>query len=533
MRELKDQKENMNELTIVLDTESKKPLYEQIYEYLKREMQEGTIMPGERLPSTRSLARFLQVSRSTVDLAYAQLLAEGYLESIPCKGYYAADAKLLYRIDASRDFGVNNYSDRDFGVRNTSLEHEDQLLQNVSEGEKKHKYHYDFTVNGIDPEGSPANLWRKISKRILLDDTGELFRQGDSNGEESLRAAIAGYLFQARGVRCKKEQIVVGAGNDYLLMLISNLVGRDTIIGMENPTYKSAFDTFKNLGHKMVRVGMDQEGMNVDSLEMSGAQIAYVMPSHQFPTGIVMPIRRRIKLLQWAAHAENRYIIEDDYDSEFRYKGKPIPALRGIDQMDKVIYIGTFSKSISPATRISYMVLPEKLMEKANEMGHFYSQTVSKVDQKIIEVLLTEGYFERHLNRMRALYKSKQEVLLESLNGMQDVFSISGEDAGLHIVLTFADGYREVALIEKAKEYGIRIYGKSEFLTDTHRQMEYSETFDEAEEVHSSEIGDDLFELDTATILLGFATMTPKQIRDAAAVLKSYVFSNSSDDNVI
>ena len=482
----------MNELTIVLDTESKKPLYEQIYEYLKREMQEGAITPGERLPSTRSLASYLQVSRSTVDLAYAQLLAEGYLESIPCKGYYAADLQLLYRIEAGR---TRNESHR---IRQ----------QGISENREMDHYRYDFSVNGIDPEGSPADLWRKISKRILLDDTGELFRQGEPNGEESLRAAIADYLFQARGVHCKKEQIVVGAGNDYLLMLISNLVGRESTIGMENPTYKSAYDTFRNLGHNMVTVEMDREGMNVESLETSGAQIAYVMPSHQFPTGIVMPIRRRIQLLQWAEATENRYIIEDDYDSEFRYKGKPIPALRGIDRMDKVIYIGTFSKSISPATRISYMVLPENLMEKAREMGHFYSQTVSKTDQKIIEVLLTEGYFERHLNRMRALYKSKQEILLDALKGMQDVFSISGEDAGLHIVLTFADGYEEQELVERACKHGIRIYGESEYLTaEGARSLCPAET---------KKCG--------VRILLGFATMTAREIREAAGILKTRVF---------
>ncbi len=243
-------------------------------------MQEGAIRPGERLPSARSLARFLQVSRSTIDLAYAQLVAEGYLESIPCKGYYA---QLLYKIDTKRDVSKMRPETALFDHRNVT-----------KNADGKKTYQYDFSVNGIDPEGSPANLWRKISKRILLDDTGELFRQGDPNGEESLRAAIAGYLYQARGVHCKKEQIVVGAGNDYLLMLISNLVGRDSIIGIENPTYKSAYDTFLNLGHKMVDIDMNRDGMSVESLEASGAQIAYVMPSHQFPTGIVLPIRRRI-----------------------------------------------------------------------------------------------------------------------------------------------------------------------------------------------------------------------------------------------
>lgn len=510
----------MNELTIVLDTESKMPLYEQIYEYLKREMQNGAIMPGERLPSTRSLAGFLQVSRSTVDQAYAQLLAEGYLESIPCKGYYAADAKLLYRIGrghlSAEEGSGNRESKPGKGRKQTSLS---LSGKQENRSNKTDEYRYDFSVNGIDPEGSPANIWRKISKRILLDDTGELFRQGDPNGEESLRTAIAGYLYQARGVHCKKEQIVVGAGNDYLLMLISNLVGRDRVIGMENPTYKSAFDTFFNLGHKMVQVRMDADGMCVDSVRESGAQIAYVMPSHQFPTGTVMPIGRRIQLLKWAGEGEERYIIEDDYDSEFRYKGKPIPALRAIDSLDKVIYIGTFSKSISPATRISYMVLPETLMEKAGAMGHFYSQTVSKVDQKIIEVLLTEGYFERHLNRMRALYKSKQEILLDSLKGMQDVFSITGEDAGLHIVLNFVDGYKESELIQKAKEHGIRIYGLSEYLTDEKKRIRFPES-----QICNKEsmIVD---EYKNATILLGFATLPVKKIQEAAHILKNEVFS--------
>lgn len=466
----------MNELTIIFDGKSKQPLYEQIYEYLKREMREGTIAPGERLPSTRALSRFLQVSRSTVDLAYSQLLAEGYLESVPCRGYYAADVKLLCHMEMPE--------------KTTSAE----------ERTEEQIYPYDFALNGIDSQGSPANLWRKISKRILLEDTGELFRQGKANGDASLREAVCRYLYQARGVHCRKEQIVVGAGNDYLLMILGNLIGRDAVIGMENPTYKSAYDTFSNLGYALVSVDMDAEGMQVKSLEQTGARIAYVMPSHQFPTGVIMPIARRLALLEWAGREEERYIIEDDYDSEFRYKGKPIPALRGIDGSDKVIYLGTFSKSISPATRISYMVLPEKILEKAANTGYFYAQTVSRVDQKIIEVLLNEGYFERHLNRMRALYKNKREYLLSLLTGMDDIFSISGENAGLHIVLDFRTGWREEDILGEAGKYGIRLYGITDYLTAPQKLQ------------------------CRATLLMGYATISETDMEKAAAILKNKVF---------
>lgn len=463
----------MNELTIVLDAESKKPLYEQIYEYLKREMQEGNITPGERLPSTRALSHFLQVSRSTVDLAYGQLQAEGYMESIPCKGYYASDAKLLYRMEQKEARPV-------FEKKENQIE----------------KYRYDFALNGIDREGSPADLWRKLSKRILLDDTGELFRQGEAAGDASLREAISSYLFHARGVRCRREQVIVGAGNDYLLMLLSSLIGREAVVGFENPTYKSACDTFSNMGHRVCPVEMDREGMSVSSLGASGAQVAYVMPSHQFPMGIVMPIGRRIQLLEWAESREGRYIIEDDYDSEFRYKGKPIPALRGIDRRDKVIYMGTFSKSISPATRISYMVLPERLLEKAEQMGHFYAQTVSRVEQRIIEALLMEGYFERHLNRMRALYKNKRDVLLGLLKGMEDVFTISGENAGLHIVLNFRGDVKEEEILQRAGDAGVRLYSASDYRIQRGQA-----------EAH-------------AVILMGFATIPSGDMEEAVRRLK-------------
>ncbi|MDD3340563.1 MAG: PLP-dependent aminotransferase family protein, partial [Lachnospiraceae bacterium] len=429
----------MKELTIVLESKGKTPLYEQIYEYLKREMLEGNITPGERLPSTRSLAVHLQVSRSTIDLAYEQLLAEGYLESIPCKGYYACDIRALFQLKT------------------------DKVEKKQVQTPAKPSYAYDFALNGIDPDGFPMTTWSKISRRILLDDTGKLFQQGEARGEVGLRQAICDYLYSARGVHCSAEQILVGAGNDYLLMILSVLLGRETAIGMENPTYTSAYDTFRNLGHPLYPISMDGDGMQVDALRQTEANVAYVMPSHQFPTGVVMPIGRRNELLSWADEVPGRYIIEDDYDSEFRYKGKPIPALRGMDKADRVIYLGTFSKSIAPAIRISYMVLPEELLERQKQRGHFYSQTVSCVDQKIIEVLLRDGYYERHLNRMRALYKSKQELLTAELKKLKQYGTVSGENAGVHIVFTLKQGCAEKDIIQKAKDCSIRIYGMSDY----------------------------------------------------------------------
>ena len=189
---------------------------------------------------------------------------------------------------------------------------------------------------------------RKLSREILMDDRTELFRSGDSQGEYGFRRAVARYLYQARGVNCTPEQVVIGAGSDYILMLLSVVLGTRHTVAFEDPTYMQAFRLAGSLGFSTVPVPVDKEGMQVASLSETGADIAYVTPSHQYPTGIVMPVRRRMELLRWAGEEPGRYVIEDDYDSEFRYKGKPIPALQGYDRGDRVIYLGTFSQVHCP-----------------------------------------------------------------------------------------------------------------------------------------------------------------------------------------
>lgn len=462
----------MRELTISLKPKSKTPLYEQIYNYIKHDIQNGRIKAREKLPSSRALSAYLEVSRSTVDLAYEQLLSEGYLESVPCKGYYACQIEELYHFSPDRS------------------------MKEKSVFQEKSSCQYDFTPRGIDLDSFPYGVWRKITRNILLDDKKELFQLGDPRGEWELRETICSYLHQARGVNCCPGQIIIGAGNDYLLLLLSTLLGKERRIAMETPTYKHAYKIFEQLGYSLCTIPMDARGMQVSKLQGSGVDIAYVMPSHQYPLGIVMPIKRRLELLSWAANQEGRYIIEDDYDSEFRYKGKPIPALQGTDQRDSVIYIGTFSKSIAPAIRISYMVLPDRLMQKCeNQILHF-SSTVSRIDQMILNQFLKDGYYERHLNRMRIIYGKRHDFLLKELKKIKGC-RITGENAGVHLLVEFVNGMTEEEGIRKAKEEGVKVYPLSEY------------------EIRGPE-ENIIREEKKSTVILGYATLSEPEILEAA-----------------
>ena len=456
----------MNELTISLDPHRKTPLYEQIYGFIREEIRGGRIRAGERLPSARALSGYLSVSRSTVDLAYEQLVSEGYLESVPCKGYFVCEIEGLYRLDKKKEETK-----------------EDDAAEQMP-------FRYDFAVTGTAPGGFPQNSWKKISKEVLLDADDSLFQLGDAKGEHGLREAIRDYLHHARGVNCRTEQIIVGAGNDYLLMLLSVILGRGNKVAMENPTYISAYRCFAKLGYAMCTISMDEAGMRPAELEKSGADLAYIMPSHQFPMGMVMPMKRRMQLLAWASRENGRYLIEDDYDSEFRYKGRPIPALQGMDDSQKVIYMGTFSRSIAPAIRVGFMVLPEPLLALYREKAGFYASTVSRVDQNILTHFIIEGYYERHLNRMRSVYRGKHDTLLAGLRELEPYFEIGGEYAGIHVLLTDKKGISEKKLTETAAQAGVKVYGMSDFVIGQNK---------------------DLF---PSTVILGYASLKESEITE-------------------
>lgn len=477
----------MNDLIISLDTSKGIPLYEQIYTYIKEDIKKGNLLCGQRLPSSRKLSMYLEVSRSTVELAYEQLVSEGYLETIPCKGYYVAEIDELYQFTHRFD------GDADNRIPPISRKKSENIINEKCD--KRKLYDYDLSPNGIDLKNFPYNAWRKISKNVLNEEN-ELFSIGASQGEYEFRVTICQYLHQARGMMCTPEQVIVGAGNEYLLMLLSAMIGQEYKIAFENPTYEKAYQVFKNLSHEVATVRMDQQGMCVNELEEVSADIAYVMPSHQYPTGVIMPIRRRLELLKWASKSAKRYIIEDDYDSEFRYKGKPIPALQGYDTHDKVIYLGTFSKSIAPAIRMSYMVLPLSLLEAYYEKSQYLSTTVSKIDQCIVNTFIKEGYYERHLNKTRAMYKGRHDVILQSLKPILESgrCSVSGENAGVHVLLEFHDGSDEQELVEVAEVAAVKVYGMSQY----YMEERISEK---------------------ATILLGYANLTEEEIEVAIEIL--------------
>lgn len=429
----------MIEIMIDLQGGAKAPLYEKIYEYIRKDIADGKIPQGEKLPSTRLLAKHLAVSRSTVQMAYDQLLAEGYIRAEPCRGFFVCDITELYRLG------------------------EQQISAGTGEEEKTGETcRVDFSPYAIDTENFPYNIWRKLSKNVLLDDNEEMLLAGKGQGEYELRSSIAGYLHQARGVNCTASDIIIGAGNEYLEILLAQILGSDKCILMENPGYPQAYHTFCNMGYRVKNVPAGN-GMRIENISRIQPDLIYMMPSHQFPLGTVMPLGQRLELLKWASEEKERYLIEDDHDSEYRYRGKPIPSLQSIDRYGKVIYLGTFSKSIAPSLRISYMVLPPELVERYHCKCGFYSTTVPRMHQEILQNFIREGHFERHLNKMRGIYRARHDFLLGELKKCPWVKEISGEHAGLHLLVQVDTSMPEEELCRRALEKGVKVSGINEY----------------------------------------------------------------------
>jgi GntR family transcriptional regulator / MocR family aminotransferase len=428
----------MLEITLNFDYSKANPLYFQLYLYLKQEILAGNIEPGVRLPSKRKLSQHLGISQNTIESAYGQLSAEGYIDSIPRKGIFVKELDqelLIKQIPAP------------------------QMVQEKIIETKE--YRIDFSQGKMALEHFPYSIWRKLTIESLYEDENSLFLNGDPQGELSLRNEIVQYLYQSRGVRCSPNQIIIGAGTQYLLTLLTMIIGRESIFSMEDPGYHRSREVFKNQGVTIKSISLDQEGINIDSLIESKANITYVTPSHQFPNGMVMSIARRMELLKWAEE-KGRYIIEDDYDGEFRYKGKPIPSLQGLDHNGKVIYLGTFSKSLIPSIRINYLVLPLSLLDQFNQHYTIYKQTVSRLHQHTLWLFMKNGYWERHLNKMRTVYRRKQQTLTSAIEKyMGQKVTIYGDDSGLHILLTVKNGMSEKKLIDRAKQYKIKVYPTS------------------------------------------------------------------------
>lgn len=420
-------------------------LYHHLYQCIKNDILSGVLSQGTKLPSKRSFAKNLGVSNITVENAYAQLQAEGYIYSIPKKGFYVREISDLTRpAEPAKPMPP---------------------MQQTTH----RAYLADFVSNRINPEQFPFSVWSKLLRETLLNRHEELMETPPWGGIWELRHAICCQLKEFRNMDVSPEQIIVGAGTEYLYGLLIQLLGQDKIYAVENPGYHKIAKIYESSSARCRFVSVDKTGMDVQELEASGAHVAHISPSHHFPTGIVTPIGTRYELLSWATRKEGRYIIEDDYDSEFRLTGKPIPTLQSIDCSERVIYMNTFTKSLSSTIRISYMVLPQHLLDAFAKRLSFFSCTVSNFEQYTLASFIEEGYFEKHINRMRTYYRRIRDELLDAIrqSPLASHCEIAEEDAGLHFLLHVNTTLSDAALVQKAKQAGIRLSCLSEYYEPT------------------------------------------------------------------
>ena len=427
----------MVHLTTALDAASAVPLYEQLYQSLAQEMRTGALAAGTRMPGKRRLAAELSVSVNTVDAAYQMLAAEGYLESRERSGFYVQEYLAL----PVRPAGAP----------------EPQPLH-LPEPPPAPPVRYDLSTRGVDPGLFPFRTWARLQKELLYS-SPQLLTHGEAQGDPALRQALAEYLSEYRGVQCGAHQIVVGAGLEYLLGLLAPLLPGTAAV--ETPGYPRARQVLENNGVHCCCLPVDADGLSLAALNQSEAAVCYVTPSHQFPTGVTMPAGRRAELLHWAAHRPGeRYIIEDDYDSEFRFDTRPLPSLQGMAGADgPVVYLSTCSRSLAPSIRIAYMVLPEHLLPAWREKYRLYSGTVSRFEQQTLARFITEGYFTRHLARERVAYKARRDALAAALNAAfaPGELTLAGLHTGLHLLAKLKDPPPDAALRRAAEAQGIRL----------------------------------------------------------------------------
>ena len=418
-------------------------LYEHLYKCIKKDIILGKIKSGDRLPSKRPFAKNLGISVITVENAYSLLMSEGFIYSLPKKGFYVADLK---------------------DVQTTKQVHKENVF--LTSGHTH--YLADFSSNQTESEIFPFTTWIKTMKEVLKDKQEELMINSPCGGILELRKNIATFLKEFRDMDVKPEQIIIGAGTEYLYSLIIQLLGNDIKYGLENPGYPKTAQIYKSMNVHFEYVNMDDYGIDPQELEKKDIDVIHISPSHQFPTGIVMPISRRYELLGWANKVKNHYIIEDDYDSELRLGGKPLPTLQSIDVSEKVIYMNTFTKTLSSTIRMSYMVLPESLANEYYKRLSFYSCTVSNFEQYTLSKFIENGHFERHINRLRNYYQKKQEIILKAFQSstLKNKIEIYNDSAGIHFLMKIKSKKEEKEIINNAYSKGIKLNPLSNYYPD-------------------------------------------------------------------
>lgn len=421
------------------DQRDRQPLYEYLYNCLKNDILNGRLSPGTKLPSKRELAKENNISVKTVMNAYEQLLVEGYLYSEEKKGYFVADVE-----------AVPQY-------KQEPVEYPAIYTQE--------SWFADFTANNTIYEKFPFTLWRKTMREVLSEYDMELVQRSHFQGIKELREAISDYLYRTRRMQVSPECIIIGAGIEYLYSRLMKILPSDAVYAVENPGYKKIPLIYEEFGVKWAYTEMDENGINMESLRENGADVVHVSPEHHYPLGTVMTIARRQELLEWCAEKLERYIIEDDYDCEFRYNSRMIPTLQSMDRNHRVIYMNTFSKTLAPSIRISYMILPEKLMRRYLDNATFYSNTASTCEQYALAKFIKKEYFERHVSRLKKHYYTQGNLLIRIIreSSILPVKTIIGGDSGTHLLVRLDTTLTDVELKWAARQQGIHIECLSEF----------------------------------------------------------------------
>lgn len=454
-------------LTYQLDQRGTASLYEYLYTCIRADIESGAIAAHEKLPSKRTLAKHLGVSLITIEGAYAQLAAEGYLHSIERKGYFACPLSIGSTPSPPPVWEAPRNDLRAPLARATAQANPHRASENAetpadaaSDANAAECPVADFSSGSHAAGLFPYNTWAKTVREALTCESEQtLLNESSAAGSYRLRETLVSYLKGFRGMQVQPEQIIVGAGAQLLYIMIVQLLGRSCRFAVEDPGYPRLTKIYRSNEAALSHVPMDQSGIVVEALRASAADVVHIMPSHQFPTGMVTPISRRYELLGWANEHENRYVVEDDYDCEFRLAGRPIPPLQAIDASERVIYVNTFAKSLGPAFRIGYLVLPPHLAERfAAELG-FYSCTVSAIDQLALARFIESGDYERHINRMRSHYRTVQNELACALkaSAASDRIAIEAQDSGLHFIMhvdTLAD---DDALAAAFRKHGVAL----------------------------------------------------------------------------
>ena len=408
------------------------PLYEALYRAIREDILSGALQPGEKLPSKRALAANLEVGKTTVEGAYGQLLEEGYIVSRERSGFYVEAVQRPL-------------------IRKPAAPHPVALSEEPPKA--------DLTGNGTGQ--FPFSVWIRLQREVILDYGEQLLLPLHAQGALELRQAIARNLEDFRGLSVAPDCILVGAGTDFLYNLLLQLLGQDKVYGVEDPGYGKIGKIYRAGGVRCLPIPMDDQGIRPECL--GDAQVLHISPSHHFPTGLVTPLQRRRALLDWA-RSKDGWIIEDDYDTEFRFRGRPLPAMQTMDP-DRVIYMNTFSKTLAPSIRISYMVLPPALMEKFRDQLGFYGCTVPSFEQYTLARFLDRGYFEKHINRMRKFYRARRNRVISALEHCPaaDRFTILEQDAGLHFLLQVDSPLSGPALVNKFAAQGLKVHLLSSF----------------------------------------------------------------------